>query len=84
MLLLVLKNIHQAESGAYTGEISASQIKSIGVEYVILGHSERRAYFGETNALLSEKVDAALKHGLLPIFVSVKQKKKENQVSFLT
>lgn len=62
------QNIHQAESGAFTGEISASQVKSVGVDYVILGHSERRAYFGETDAILAEKVDATLKHGLLPIF----------------
>lgn len=62
------QNIHQAESGAYTGEISATQVKSTGADYVILGHSERRAYFGETDALLAEKTDAALKHGLSPIF----------------
>ncbi|MGJ1430893.1 triose-phosphate isomerase [Sphingobacterium spiritivorum] len=62
------QNIHQAESGAYTGEISAAQVKSVGAEYVILGHSERRAYFGETDELLAEKVNIALKHGLKPIF----------------
>ncbi|MGX1641273.1 triose-phosphate isomerase [Sphingobacterium mizutaii] len=62
------QNISQHESGAYTGEISASQVKSTGAEYVILGHSERRAYFGETDELLAEKVDAALKHDLKPIF----------------
>ncbi len=62
------QNIHQAESGAYTGEISASQVKSVGASHVILGHSERRAYFGETDALLASKVDIALKHDLTPIF----------------
>lgn len=62
------QNIHQAESGAYTGEISGSQVKSTGAEYVILGHSERRAYFGETDALLAQKVDAALSNALKPIF----------------
>jgi triosephosphate isomerase len=62
------QNAHQAESGAYTGEISAKMIHSIGVEYVILGHSERRQYFGETNELLAKKTDMALKHGLTPIF----------------
>jgi len=62
------QNIHQAESGAYTGEISATQVKSVGADYVILGHSERRAYFGETDALLSQKVDAAIAKGLAPIF----------------
>lgn len=62
------QNCHQKESGAYTGEISASMIKSVGAQYVILGHSERRQYFGETDALLAEKVDAALKADLKPIF----------------
>ncbi|MEO3406095.1 triose-phosphate isomerase [Mucilaginibacter sp. CAU 1740] len=62
------QNAHQAESGAYTGEISAKMIKSTGAAYVILGHSERRQYFGETNALLAQKTDAVLKHDLTPIF----------------
>ncbi|WP_439698109.1 triose-phosphate isomerase [Mucilaginibacter sp. AW1-7] len=62
------QNAHQAESGAYTGEISARMIKSIGAAYVILGHSERRQYFGETNELLAKKTDTVLKHDLRPIF----------------
>ncbi len=62
------QNAHQAESGAYTGETSAKMIHSVGAEYVILGHSERRQYFGETNELLARKTDTALKHGLKPIF----------------
>src|ERR1700761_1940631 len=62
------QNAHQAESGAYTGEISARMIHSTGAEYVILGHSERRQYFGETNELLARKTDTALKNGLKPIF----------------
>lgn len=62
------QNCHQKESGAYTGEVSASMIKSVGGQYVILGHSERRQYFGETDALLAEKVDTALKFDLKPIF----------------
>jgi triosephosphate isomerase len=62
------QNAHQAESGAYTGEISAKMIKSTGATYVILGHSERRQYFGETNALLAQKTDIVLKNGLTPIF----------------
>jgi len=62
------QNAHQAESGAYTGEISAKMIKSVGAEYVILGHSERRQYFGETNQLLAAKTDIALKNDLKPIF----------------
>ena len=62
------QNAHQAESGAYTGEISARMIHSTGAEYVILGHSERRQYFGETNELLAKKTDIALKNSLKPIF----------------
>jgi len=62
------QNAHQAESGAYTGEISAKMIHSVGAAYVILGHSERRQYFGETNELLAKKTDTALKHSLKPIF----------------
>lgn len=62
------QNMHQAEGGAFTGEISASMLKSIGINIVILGHSERRAYFHETDALLANKVDTALKHEMEIIF----------------
>jgi len=62
------QNCHQKESGAFTGEISVSMLTSVGVQYVILGHSERREYFGETNAQLAEKVNLALKAGLTPLF----------------
>jgi triosephosphate isomerase len=62
------QNCHQNESGAYTGEISAKMIKSTGCDYVIVGHSERRQYFAETDALLAEKTAIALKNNLTPIF----------------
>lgn len=62
------QNVYFEEAGAYTGEISASQVKSTGATYVIVGHSERRAYFGEDDYVLSKKVDAVLKHGMIPIF----------------
>ena len=62
------QNMHQAENGAFTGEISANMLKSIYVDIVILGHSERREYFGETNEKLAKKVDAALKNNLEVIF----------------
>ena len=62
------QNMHQAENGAFTGEISADMLKGVGVKTVILGHSERRAYFGETDALLAEKVNAALINKLEVIF----------------
>jgi len=62
------QNMHQAEGGAFTGEISADMLKNIGVNIVIIGHSERRAYFHETDALLANKVDTALKHDMTVIF----------------
>lgn len=62
------QNCHQNASGAYTGEISAKMIKSVGCSFVIIGHSERRQYFAETDALLAEKTKAALANGLTPIF----------------
>ena len=62
------QNCADKESGAYTGEISASMIASTGAKYVILGHSERRAYYGETAEILKEKVTLALANELTPIF----------------
>jgi len=62
------QNMHQEESGAYTGEISAGMLKAIYVNIVILGHSERREYFYETDALLAKKVDTALKNKMEVIF----------------
>lgn len=58
----------QHEEGAYTGETSAKMLKSADIPYVILGHSERRQYFGESGVLLAKKVDKAMEHGLTPIF----------------
>jgi triosephosphate isomerase len=62
------QNCHAADSGAYTGEVSTGMLKSVGVTYVVLGHSERRQYFGETDASVAEKIDAVLAAGLIPIF----------------
>jgi triosephosphate isomerase (TIM) len=62
------QNMHQAANGAYTGEISADMLTNIGVNTVILGHSERRAIFHETDALIASKVDAALQHNMTVIF----------------
>lgn len=61
------QNLHFAESGAYTGEISAPMLKEMGVGYVVLGHSERRQYFGETDAAVNAKVKCALASGITPI-----------------
>lgn len=62
------QNCHPKESGAFTGEVSAKVLASVGCAYVILGHSERRQYFGEDDELLSQKLKAALAAGLKPIF----------------
>ena len=59
--------MHWEEKGAYTGEVSGQMLKSIGVEYVIIGHSERRQYFAETDETVNKKVKAALSNGLKPI-----------------
>ncbi len=61
------QNVHWAPNGAFTGEISAEMLKTSGVEYVIIGHSERRQYFGETNATVNQRLKAALAAGLKPI-----------------
>lgn len=65
---LAAQNCHPKASGAYTGEVSVPMLKSVGVQYVIIGHSERREYFGETDAFIAEKTDAILADGLTPIF----------------
>lgn len=62
------QNCHQNPKGAFTGEISVSMLKSVGVEYVIIGHSERREYFNESNDQLAEKINIALEEGLKPIY----------------
>jgi triosephosphate isomerase len=62
------QNFYPRESGAFTGEISVSQIQDLGVGYVLIGHSERRMYFQESDAFLKEKVNSALKHNLKVIF----------------
>ena len=61
------QNMHWEESGAYTGEVSPNMLKCINVEYVIIGHSERRQYFAETDETVNKKIKSALKHELIPI-----------------
>ena len=61
------QNMHFEEKGAYTGEVSAQMLKSINVEYVIIGHSERRQYFNETDETVNKKIKAAFENGLKPI-----------------
>ena len=77
------ENMHWKESGAYTGELSAAMLKESGVEYVILGHSERRQYFGETDTTVNQRVLAAVKAGLTPI-ICVGEKKEAVSYTHLT
>lgn len=73
------QNMHQAENGAFTGEISADMLKSIGVHTVILGHSERRSIFGETDAIIAAKVNQALKYHMRVIFCFGEELKERQQ-----
>ncbi len=67
LVQLGAQNVHWEENGAYTGEISGPMLTEIGVRYVIVGHSERRQYFGETNQTVNLRLKAAQKYGLIPI-----------------
>ena len=67
-MYIAAQNVYSKKSGAYTGEISVEMLDSLGVEYAIVGHSERRQYFNEDNALLAEKVKICLEHSIIPIF----------------
>ena len=62
------QNCYYKQSGAYTGEVSAEMLHSIGITYCVIGHSERREYFGETNAMLAEKINLCLQYFITPIF----------------
>ena len=80
---LASQNMYHEEKGAFTGEISPVMLKEIGVEYVILGHSERRHIFGEWDELINAKVKSALKHGLVPILcVGEKLEEREKGLTF--
>ena len=75
------QNVHFKESGAYTGELSADMLKKSGAEYVIIGHSERRQYFGETDATVNQRVKAAVAAGL-KVIVCVGEKKEEREAGY--
>ncbi len=72
------QNLHWEKEGAFTGEVSASMLKDLGCQFVIIGHSERRQYFAETNEKINKKIKAALKEGLIPI-VCVGEKLEERE-----
>ena len=75
------QNVHFAEKGAYTGELSCDMLKASGVEYVIIGHSERRQYFGETDKTVNQRVLAAVKAGL-KVIVCVGEMKDEREAGY--
>ena len=75
------QNVHFAKSGAYTGELSADMLKACGVEYVVIGHSERRQYFGETDKTVNLRTRAAVEAGLKPI-VCVGELKDEREAGY--
>lgn len=77
------QNMYFKESGAYTGEVSPAMLRDIGVEYVILGHSERRMYFGETDADICSKVRTALDSGIAPILCCGESAGRENPADFV-
>lgn len=80
---LAAQNCANKESGAYTGEVSAKMVAATGAQYVILGHSERREYYGETDAILLEKTKLALANGLAPIFcIGEKLEERESNIHF--
>ncbi len=86
-LKLGAQNVHHAEFGAYTGEISALMLKELGVEYVILGHSERRTFFAENNHSVNKRTLTAVKHGIKPIICigeTLYEKKSEQTGQVLT
>lgn len=85
-IALGAQNCYTKESGAYTGEISVPMLQSVGVRYVIIGHSERREYFNETNEQLAEKVNLLLKAGMTPIFCcgeTLKQREQGIHIDFV-
>jgi triosephosphate isomerase len=75
------QNVHYQESGAFTGEVSAAMLREAGVEYVIIGHSERRQYFGETDETVNLRVKAAVKGGLIPI-ICVGENKGQREANY--
>ncbi|MCE5328802.1 triose-phosphate isomerase [bacterium] len=84
-IMVGAQNMYFEESGAYTGEVSPGMLKSLGIEYVIIGHSERRELFGETDESVNNKIKAALKHEIKPILCvgeTLKIREEGNAVSY--
>lgn len=82
-VVIAAQNCHQDEQGAYTGEVSVPMLRSIGVGACIVGHSERREYYGETDALVGQKIVQLLKHGLQPIYCCGERREEREAGRFL-
>ena len=83
---IAAQNLHHQSSGAFTGEVSAEMLASIGVKYAVIGHSERREYFHENNEILLAKTKLALSHGIVPLFCcgeSLEIRKSGNHLEFV-
>lgn len=83
---IAAQNCHAEEYGSYTGEVSVPMLKSIGVEYIILGHSERRKYFEESNQIISQKIASVLEYGIKPILCCGEPwetRKKNEHITFV-
>lgn len=83
-MFIAAQNIYSKKSGAFTGEISVTMLKSIGVDHVVIGHSERREYFNESNSFLAEKVKLCIRENITPIFccgeaLAVREASQQNQ-----
>ena len=83
-ITLTAQNIHHEKQGAFTGEVSAEMLCSIGVKYVIIGHSERRIYFNETENILSKKIERCLENKMTPIFCFGETYSDRNLVNHLS
>ncbi|UCD55168.1 MAG: triose-phosphate isomerase, partial [Candidatus Omnitrophota bacterium] len=82
-IILGAQNMHWEREGAFTGEVSAKMLKALGCKYAIIGHSERRAYFGETNETVNKKIKSAINQGLFPIMcVGERLEERENGKTF--
>lgn len=80
---IAAQNCHHKDSGAYTGEVSAGMLQSVGIKYCLVGHSERREYFQEDNKMLAAKLDQCLAHHITPVFccgepLSIREKNEQN------
>lgn len=85
-VFIAAQNLSDKQAGAYTGEVSAEMLASVGIEYVLIGHSERREYYREDNAVLAAKLDRALENGIKPIFCCgepLEIREKETQNAFV-